>query len=161
MVVIHSRPNFLSAMHGFRDNEVFLPTGYDFIVSPPQGSTARTFSSRILKERPWFHDWNPIVPFIWDAWLAQTVCTSENGVLIPFPVVLDRDHHREQTRHSSAVVASECTVEATTNRRHRVVVCGLIRQPLHGQGEWDSCRHSECTSCMQMSNFGPHQTYLL
>jgi len=27
--------------------------------------------------------------------LAPTVCTWENGIPIPFPVVLDRDHHRE------------------------------------------------------------------
>jgi len=35
MIVIHS--NFLSAMHGFRDNDVLLPTGHDVIVSPPPG----------------------------------------------------------------------------------------------------------------------------
>jgi len=31
--------NFLVAMHGFRDNEVLLQTGYDVIViSPPGGA---------------------------------------------------------------------------------------------------------------------------
>jgi len=25
-------------MHGFRDNDIVLPTGYDFIVSPPLGA---------------------------------------------------------------------------------------------------------------------------
>jgi len=38
-------------MHGFRDNEVLLPTGYDVIVSPPPGAAARTSPGRILKER--------------------------------------------------------------------------------------------------------------
>jgi len=31
VIVIHS--NFLSAMHGFRDNDILLPTGDDVIVS--------------------------------------------------------------------------------------------------------------------------------
>jgi len=31
-------------MHGFQDNEVLLPTGYDVIVSPPPGGAALTFS---------------------------------------------------------------------------------------------------------------------
>jgi len=33
--VFHS--NFLSVMHGFRDNEVLLPTGNDVIVISPLG----------------------------------------------------------------------------------------------------------------------------
>jgi len=33
--------------------------------------------------------------------LAPAVYTSKNGVPIPFPAVLYRDHHREQTRHSA------------------------------------------------------------
>jgi len=33
MMVIHS--NFLSAMYGFRDNDVLLPTGHDVNVSLP------------------------------------------------------------------------------------------------------------------------------
>jgi len=41
MIVSHS--NFLFAMHGFRDNTVLLPSGYDVIVSPPSGGAARTF----------------------------------------------------------------------------------------------------------------------
>jgi len=41
MIVIHS--NFLSAMDGFRDNEVLLPTGYDVIVISPLGSVFRRF----------------------------------------------------------------------------------------------------------------------
>jgi len=32
-IAFHS--NILSVMHGLRDNEVLLPTGYDVIVSPP------------------------------------------------------------------------------------------------------------------------------
>jgi len=40
-------------MHGLRDNEVLLPTGYDVIViSPPRGASD-DFSCRILKEQPW------------------------------------------------------------------------------------------------------------
>jgi len=31
---------------------LILPTGYDVIVSPPPGGAARTFTLRILKERP-------------------------------------------------------------------------------------------------------------
>jgi len=45
--------NFLSRMHGFRDNEVLLPTRYDVIVISPQGGASGNFSWRILKERPW------------------------------------------------------------------------------------------------------------
>jgi len=41
------RSNFLSSgMHGFRDNEVLLPTGYDVIVSPSLGAL-----------HAHFHDW--------------------------------------------------------------------------------------------------------
>jgi len=47
--LIHS--NFLASMHGFRDNEVVLPTGYDVIVSSSPGGAARTFL-RTLDERP-------------------------------------------------------------------------------------------------------------
>jgi len=42
--------NFLTAMHGFRDDVVLLQTGYDVIViSAPRGAS-RDFSRRILKE---------------------------------------------------------------------------------------------------------------
>jgi len=41
-LMIHS--NFLATMHGFRDNEVVLPTAYDVIVSPPPGGASRDFS---------------------------------------------------------------------------------------------------------------------
>jgi len=34
--------NCSSVMHGYQDNEVLLPTGYDVIVSPPSGSASRT-----------------------------------------------------------------------------------------------------------------------
>jgi len=38
MIVIHSK--FVSAMHGFRDNEVLQQAGYDIIViSPPEGAS--------------------------------------------------------------------------------------------------------------------------
>jgi len=51
--------NILSAIHGFRDNEVLLQTGYDVIViSPPKGDS-RDLSWRILKDRPGFHDSDP------------------------------------------------------------------------------------------------------
>jgi len=30
-------------MHGFRDNKVLLPTGYDVIVMSPPGGAARNF----------------------------------------------------------------------------------------------------------------------
>jgi len=35
--------NFLSAMHGVRDNEVLLQAGYDVIVISPLGSALRYF----------------------------------------------------------------------------------------------------------------------
>jgi len=36
--------NFLSAMHGFRDNDALLPTGHDVIISPPPEGASRNFS---------------------------------------------------------------------------------------------------------------------
>jgi len=36
-------------MHGFRDNDVLLPTGHDVILSPPPGGASRDFSWRYLK----------------------------------------------------------------------------------------------------------------
>jgi len=54
LIVIHS--NFLCVIHGFRDNEVFWQAGYDVIFSPSPGSAERTFSWRILNERPWLPD---------------------------------------------------------------------------------------------------------
>jgi len=54
LIAFHS--NCWSTMHGFRDNEVLLQAGYDVIVSPPLGGAVRTFSWRILKERPWLPD---------------------------------------------------------------------------------------------------------
>jgi len=51
MIVIHS--NFLSAMHGFRENEVVLQAGYKVIVISPPGGASGDFSWRILKERAW------------------------------------------------------------------------------------------------------------
>jgi len=50
VIVIHS--NFLSGMHGFRDNEIVLPTGNDVILISPSGGASGDFSWRILKERP-------------------------------------------------------------------------------------------------------------
>jgi len=35
--------NFLSAMHGFQDKYVLLPTGHDVIISPPPGGAEVTF----------------------------------------------------------------------------------------------------------------------
>jgi len=54
MIVIHS--NILCVMHGFRDNDVLLPTEYDVIVIRPLGGASGNFSRRILKERPWLPD---------------------------------------------------------------------------------------------------------
>jgi len=64
-------PNFLSAMHGFRDNEVLLPTGYDVIVSPPATGAARTFSGRILTSENDFLKAFQSDFFIWDAWFQK------------------------------------------------------------------------------------------
>jgi len=48
--------NFLSMMHGFRDNEVLLPTGNDVIVISPLGGVSHRFCWRNLTERPRFHN---------------------------------------------------------------------------------------------------------
>jgi len=53
-IVIHS--NFLSAMQGFRDNEVLLPTGYDVIVGVSPGSASGDFWWLIPQKRPWLSD---------------------------------------------------------------------------------------------------------
>jgi len=50
LIVFHS--NFSPGMHGFRDNEVLLLTGYDVIVIYPLGGALRYFIWQILKERP-------------------------------------------------------------------------------------------------------------
>jgi len=42
MIVIHT--NFLSGMHGFRDNKVLLQAGYDIIVISPLEGASRDFS---------------------------------------------------------------------------------------------------------------------
>jgi len=39
----HPYSNFISAMHGFQDNEVLLLTVYDVIVSPPPGGVSHNF----------------------------------------------------------------------------------------------------------------------
>jgi len=57
--LIAFRSNFLSGMHGFRDNEVLLQAGYDVIVNSPLGGAPSDFSWRILKERPWLPDSDP------------------------------------------------------------------------------------------------------
>jgi len=54
--LIASHINFLSGTHGFRDNEVALPTGYDVIMIYPLGSVLHRFCWRNLKERPKFHN---------------------------------------------------------------------------------------------------------
>jgi len=41
LIAFHSK--FLSGMHGFRDNEVLLPTGYDVIVISPLGGVSQRF----------------------------------------------------------------------------------------------------------------------
>jgi len=52
MIAFHS--NFLYAMHGFRDNEVLLPTGNDVIVISPPGGVSHRFCLRNLNNRPQF-----------------------------------------------------------------------------------------------------------
>jgi len=42
LIVFNS--NFLSGMHGFRDNEVLLPTGFDVIVIWPPGGFSGDFT---------------------------------------------------------------------------------------------------------------------
>jgi len=52
LIVFHN--NFSSGMHGFRDNEDLLPTGYDVIVISPQGGASGDFWWQTVKERPDF-----------------------------------------------------------------------------------------------------------
>jgi len=47
LIAFHS--NFLSVMLGFRDNEVLLPTGYDFIISLPPGALHVHFHDEFWK----------------------------------------------------------------------------------------------------------------
>jgi len=54
LIAFHS--NFLSAMHGFYDNDVLLQAGDVVIMISPPGGAPRDFSWRILKERPWLPD---------------------------------------------------------------------------------------------------------
>jgi len=54
LIVIHC--NFLSGMHGFRHNEVFLQAEYDVIVISPPGGASSDFLWRILKEWAWLPD---------------------------------------------------------------------------------------------------------
>jgi len=54
LIVFHS--NFLTGMHGFRDNEVLLPTGNVVIVISSLGGVSHRFCWRNLKERPKFHN---------------------------------------------------------------------------------------------------------
>jgi len=53
MIVIHS--NVLSAMHGFRENDVLLPTGHDVITSPPPDMTSSWFIRKMALQAI-FHD---------------------------------------------------------------------------------------------------------
>jgi len=46
-------PTFSSGIHGFRDNEVLLPTIYDVIVISPLEGASGNLLWRIQKERPW------------------------------------------------------------------------------------------------------------
>jgi len=46
------RTNFLSGMHGFRDNEVLLQVRYNIIVISPLGGASRYFTWCIMKKRP-------------------------------------------------------------------------------------------------------------
>jgi len=53
LIALHS--NFLSGSHGFRDNEVLLPTGNDVIVLSPLGGISYRFCWWNLKERLQFY----------------------------------------------------------------------------------------------------------
>jgi len=54
MIVINT--NFLTLMHGSRDNEVLLQAGYDVIVISSTGGASRYFIWSFLKEGPWLPD---------------------------------------------------------------------------------------------------------
>jgi len=68
LIVFHS--NFLSAMHGFRDNEVLLQAGYDVIVISPLGAFQAIFHDGFREN---YHDFL-MVTFI----LTQTDCKLFN-----------------------------------------------------------------------------------
>jgi len=55
--------NFLSGVHGFRDNEVLLPTGYDVIVISPLGEFHTLFVDGIWKSDPQFHSHGSLTYF--------------------------------------------------------------------------------------------------
>jgi len=61
LIVFHT--NFLSRMHGIRDNEVLLPTENDVIVISPLGGVSHRFFWRNLKERPRFHNHGSLTYF--------------------------------------------------------------------------------------------------
>jgi len=61
LLVINS--NFLSAMHGFRENVLLLQGGYDFAVISPLGGVSHRFCWRNLKEWPQFHNHGSLTHF--------------------------------------------------------------------------------------------------
>jgi len=54
---------FWTGMHGFRDNEILLPTGYDVIVISPLEVVSHRFCWRNLKEWPQFLNHNSLKCF--------------------------------------------------------------------------------------------------
>jgi len=54
LIAFHS--NFLSGVHGFRDNEVLLLTGNDVIVISPLGGVSHRFCWQNLNEQRQFHN---------------------------------------------------------------------------------------------------------
>jgi len=53
-ILIAFHGNFLSGMHGFRENEVLVQAGYDVIVISLPGGASGDSSWRILKKRLWY-----------------------------------------------------------------------------------------------------------
>jgi len=56
--------NFLSKMHGSRDNGVLMQPGYDVTAISPPGGAYGEFSWRTLEERPWLPDSIPYQHFV-------------------------------------------------------------------------------------------------
>jgi len=75
MIVIHT--NFITAIHGFHDNEVLLPIVYEVIVSPPPGGAARTFKNGF-----WKSDHDLLIVF-YSKFLSGMYGFRVNEVLLP------------------------------------------------------------------------------
>jgi len=80
--MIHS--NFLATMHGFRDNEVLLPTGNDVIVITRLGGVSHRFCWRNLNERNQFHNHGSLIYFAY-LWPFRSYSTFYFGWLLRIP----------------------------------------------------------------------------